>query len=316
LSAVVARVIRSGFAESVHHGHVVVLDAAGQAVASLGDPDALMFARSANKLGQTSAMLAAGLDLDGELLALAAASHSGEAGHLDGVRRILAQAGLDLTALRNTPDLPTDEAERRAWIRADRPASAVAQNCSGKHAAMLVTCVRAGWDLATYCDPAHPLQLAIAEELADLSGRPLGPTGVDGCGAPLSATSLTGLARSFAVLATADPGTARGRVAAAVRAYPWWVGGTRHVVTTLIRAVPAIIAKDGAEAVFAAALPTGAAVAVKIADGGLRAAPVVLAAALEVAGVDPGLLAPLRQAPVLGHGRPCGSVEAVPLLPG
>jgi L-asparaginase II len=101
-----------------------------------------------------------------------------------------------------------------------------------------------------------------------------------------------------------------------VRAYPWWVGGTRHVVTTLIRAVPAIIAKDGAEAVFAAALPTGAAVAVKIADGGLRAAPVVLAAALEVAGVDPGLLAPLRQAPVLGHGRPCGSVEAVPLLPG
>jgi L-asparaginase II len=314
VSPVVAEVVRSGFVESVHHGNVVVLNAAGDLVVSVGDPAAPMFARSANKLGQAAAMLGAGLDLDGELLALAAASHSGEAGHLDGVRRVLALADLDVSALQNTPDLPLDETERRRWIRAGRPATASAHNCSGKHAAMAVTCVRAGWDLATYCDPAHPLQQAIARELADLAGQPLSATGVDGCGAPLSAMSLTGLARSFAALATAAPGTTRGRVAAAVRAHPWWVGGTRHVVTTLIRSVPEIVAKDGAEAVFAAALPTGAAVAVKIADGGLRAAPVVLAAALELAGVDRASLAPLRLAPVLGHGRSVGAVRAVPLV--
>ncbi len=309
----VAHVVRSGFTESVHHGSIVVLDPEGGVVVSAGEPDAPMLPRSSNKLVQAAAMLRSGLDLDGELLALAAASHSGEPFHIDGARRILAGAGLDESALQNTPDLPHDQAERTAWIAVGRGPTSVAQNCSGKHAAMLATCVAAGWDVATYRDVGHPLQRAIAEVLSELAGEPVGATGVDGCGAPVMAISLTGLARSFARLATAPSGSAEGRVSAAVRAFPQWVGGSRRDVTQLLRAVPGLIAKDGAEAVYAAALPSGWSAAVKIADGGERARTVVMAQALLAAGVDPEAIAFLADVPVLGHGEPVGRVQAVPL---
>jgi L-asparaginase II len=309
----VAEVVRSGFVESVHHGSVVVIDPGGRVVLAVGEPDAPMFARSSNKLVQAAAMVASGLDLDGELLALGAASHSGEPFHLDGARRILAGAGLDESSLQNTPDLPYDATERREWIEAGRGPTSLAQNCSGKHAAMLATCVAAGWDLATYRDPAHPLQVAIAHRLAHLAGEPVTATGVDGCGAPVMAVTLTGLARSFAALATASPSTPEGRVAAAVRAHPEWVGGTRRDVTRLMRAVPGLVAKDGAEAVYAAALPSGHAAAVKIADGGERARPVVMAQALVAMGVEATAVEFLAEAPVLGHGEPVGAVRALPL---
>ena len=178
---------------------------------------------------------------------------------------------------------------------------------------MLATCVAAGWDVATYRDPRHPLQQQIAAALAELAGEPVTATGVDGCGAPVMAVSLVGLARSFARLATAAVGTPEGRVAAAVRAHPEWLGGTRRDVTRLIRAVPGLIAKDGAEAVYAAALTTGHAVAVKIADGGARASAVVVGEALAAAGVDPDAVSFLADAPVLGHGEPVGAVRALPL---
>ncbi|GAB3598568.1 asparaginase [Angustibacter peucedani] len=312
-AAPVAHVVRSGFVESVHHGSVVVLDPDGEVVLAVGEPREPMFARSSNKLAQAAAMLHAGLDLDGELLALASASHSGEPFHLEGARRVLAGAGLDEQALQNTPDLPYDERERTAWLAAGRGPTSLAQNCSGKHAAMLATCVAAGWDLATYRDPEHPLQVAIAHELGALAGEPVGATGVDGCGAPVMAVSLVGLARSFSRLATAAAGTPEARVADAVRAHPEWLGGTRRDVTQLLRAVPGLIAKDGAEAVYAAALPSGHAAAVKIADGGQRARPVVMAEALVAAGVDRSLLGFLSDVPVLGHGERVGSVQALPL---
>ena len=312
-AAPVAEVVRSGFVESVHHGHVVVIDPEGAVVLSAGDPDAPMFARSSNKLAQAAAMVDAGLDLDGELLALAAASHSGEAFHLDGAQRILAGAGLDESALQNTPDLPYDAEERRAWIASGRGPTSLAQNCSGKHAGMLATCVAAGWDVTTYRDPEHPLQVRIAATLCRLAGEPVGAVGVDGCGAPVMAVSLTGLARSFAALAVATPDTPEGRVAAAVRAHPEWLGGHRRDVTRLMQAVPGLIAKDGAEAVYAAALPSGHALALKIADGGERARPVVMAQALAATGVEPSSVAFLSDAPVLGHGEPVGAVRALPL---
>ena len=155
---VVAHVVRSGFVESVHHGSVVALDANGSTSLAIGDVTGPIFPRSSSKPVQALAMLRAGLDLDGELLALATGSHSGEAFHLEGVQRILAGAGLGERDLQNTPGLPYGEPERYAWIAAGHPASPLVQNCSGKHAAMLATCVVAGWDTATYRDPGHPLQ--------------------------------------------------------------------------------------------------------------------------------------------------------------
>ena len=150
-------------------------------------------------------MLRAGLDLDGELLALACASHSGEPFHIDGVRRILAAAGLDESALQTPPDLPVDEQEKAACIRGRPPASSVAMNCSGKHAAMLATCVANGWPTDTYLAATIRCSESLRETVEDVAGEQVAAVGVDGCGAPLFALSLTGLARAFARIATAPP---------------------------------------------------------------------------------------------------------------
>ncbi len=311
--AVLARVVRSGFVESVHHGTAVAVDADGDVVCAAGSPQAPIFPRSSNKLLQAVAMLRAGLSLDGQLLSLACASHSGERYHLDGVLRLLATAGLDASALRNTPSYPLDDDEWLAWRAARRSPSSLAQNCSGKHAAMLATCVENGWRTEHYLDPEHPLQRAVAETVADLAGEPVAAVGVDGCGAPVHAITPLGLAVAFARIAAAGPGTPEGRVAAAVRAHPEWLGGTGRDVTRLVRGVPGIVAKDGAEGVFAAALPDGRAVAVKIADGGERPRSAVLAAVLHRLGVEADVLDELLHVPVLGHGAPVGRVEVVGL---
>lgn len=311
---VIARVVRSGFVESVHHGVVVGLDAAGGVRLAVGDVRSPIFPRSSNKPLQSVAMLRAGLPLDGPLLALATASHSGEGYHLDGARQILAGAGLPVSALCNTPALPDDPAEADAWRAAGRGPEALGHGCSGKHAAMLATCLANGWPLDSYLEPHHPLQARVAQTVTELAGEPPAATGVDGCGAPVLAVSPTGLARAFSRIAIAGPDTAEGRVAAAMRRYPEWVGGTDRAVTAVHRAVPGLIVKDGAEAVAAAALPDGRAVVVKIADGGDRAVlPVLIAAlrrlGLDGTGTDEAALAALSTSPVLGHGRQVGLVE-------
>jgi len=308
---VVAHVIRSGFVESVHHGSVVALDADGSTLLAIGDVAGPIFPRSSSKPIQALAMLRAGLDLDGELLAMAAASHSGERFHLNNVLRILAGAGLTEQDLQNTPDLPYDETERTEWIAAGRKATSLAQNCSGKHSAMLATCVAAGWDTATYRDPQHPLQQLMEQTLADVSGESVAATGIDGCGAPVMAVSLTGLARAFSRIAAAPKGTNEARVADAMRAFPQCVGGTRRDVTALMRGVPGLIAKDGAESVYAVGLDDGRAIALKIADGGQRARPIVMVAALRRLGIDSDVFDKMAHAPVLGHGYLVGSIDAV-----
>jgi L-asparaginase II len=311
--APLAFVTRSGFVEGVHQGSAVALEPGGRPLVAAGDPAAPMLPRSSLKPLQSLAMLRAGLPLDGELLALATASHSGEPFHLAGVDRILASGGLTADALQNVPDLPLGVEERLRWERAASRPTSRGQNCSGKHAAMLATCRLNGWPEASYLDPGHPLQRLVADTVADLAGEPVAATAVDGCGAPALAISLTGLARAFGRLATAAPDTPEGRIATAIRVHPQWLGGTGREVTELIRAVPGLIAKDGAEAVYAAALPDGRAVALKIADGSERARQVVMVALLRRLGVQEPDLDALTERPVLGHGRPVGAVLAVDL---
>ena len=311
----VARVVRNGVVESVHHGHVVGLDAGGGAAVVAGDPRVTFFPRSSLKPVQAAAMLRAGLDLSGELLALAAASHSGEPPHLDGVHRILGGAALAESDLQNTPDRPLDPDEAARWRAAGRAPTALAQNCSGKHAAMLATCRAAGWDTAGYLDPAHPLQRAIRAGVEELTGVPVAHTAVDGCGAPLFSTTPAGLARAVARIATASEGTAEGRMAAAMRAHPWWVAGTGRDVVRFAAAVPGLIAKDGAEGVFVAALPDGRTVVVKILDGAPRPLAPVVAAVLRALGVDGPALDAAGDTPVLGHGVPVGRIEPLVARP-
>jgi len=312
---VVAEVVRSGFVEGHHHGSVVALAADGSTAWSVGDATSPVLPRSCNKPLQALGMVHAGLDLPPELLALACASHSGEPFHLDGVRRILALGDLDTDALQTPPDYPLDDVAKLAAIRAGDEPSPLAMNCSGKHAAMLLTCVVNGWDTATYRAPDHPLQQAIAATFAEATGEPVAVTAVDGCGAPLLSTSLTGLARGFRALATATEGPGH-RVAEAIRAYPEYVSGTTRDELKLLTAIPGAIGKAGAEACYAVALPDGRAYALKVDDGGARARPVVMAEALRRdgvpadAGVDAAALDDTGRVPVLGAGEPVGELRA------
>ncbi len=307
----VAEVWRGEFRESVHHGSVIALDRSGREVLAVGRPHDTTYPRSSNKPIQSLAMLRHGLDLHDELLALACASHSGEDFHVDGVHRILHAHGLTESDLQCTPDLPIGEDALKAHLGAGRPKAPKYMNCSGKHAAMLATCVVNGWSTHDYLDPGHPLQRAIRDTLEELAGERIGAEGVDGCGAPLFGISLTGLARAFSTLARAQDGPEQ-RIAQAMNRYPEWVGGTNRDVTKLMRAIPGAVAKDGAEGVYAIGLPTGEAVACKIADGSSRARAVVVVAALRKLGV----IAPdeLATFPVLGHGRPVGAVRPSPAL--
>ncbi|WP_086662261.1 asparaginase [Lentzea kentuckyensis] len=313
---VVAEVWRGDFLESVHHGTVVATDISGTPALSIGRPDDVAFPRSSNKPLQALAMLRSGLDLDGALLALACASHSGEDFHVAGALEILASAGLSEDALQCTPDLPLgDEARAQHLARGLSPAPKY-MNCSGKHAAMLATCVVNGWSTDNYLDPTHPLQVATRATIEDVAGEPVAQVGVDGCGAPIFAISLTGLARAFGRLAAAPAGTLEHRVAAAMNAYPEWVGGTGRDVTVLMAALPGVIAKDGAEGVYAVGLPTGEGVALKIADGSSRARAVVVVAVLKRLGVDVSKIEDLATVPVLGHGRMVGAVKPALALAG
>ena len=313
---VVAEIVRSGFVEGHHYGSVVVLDRDGEVDWSVGDATSAMFPRSCNKPVQALGMLRSGLQLPPDLLALACASHSGEPMHLDGARAILAVAGLDVSALRTPPDYPIDDTAREEWIRAGHHRESVAMNCSGKHAAMLVTCVVNGWDTASYLDVDHPLQVAIAKTFAELTGETVEAVAVDGCGAPLLSTSLTGLARAFRTLAVAEDGPER-LVADAIRTFPDYTSGTRRDESALLRAIPGAIGKAGAESCYAVALPDGRAVALKTDDGAPRVRPVLMAAALErmgvpdESGVDGAAVRRTGVVELLGGGAPVGGLRAV-----
>lgn len=318
-AAPLAHVVRGDLVESVHLGHLVALGADGEPVLELGDPGVTMWPRSSVKPFQAVAMVRHGLDLPERLMALAAASHNGEPDHVAGAHAILARAGLDEQALRNTPDLPWGSAAMRDWLAAGQGPERISQNCSGKHAAMLLTCVTAGWDIETYLHPDHPLQQAIRETVGELTGVPVATETVDGCGAPLFATTVTGLARGFARVAAApvsDPESAEARVARAMAAHPDMVAGGQRPTTTLMRAVPGLVAKDGADGIFAAGLPDGRAVAFKVLDGAERPLAPVLVAALDALGafdgdgVDHEAVASLRERAVLGAGRPVGAIRA------
>lgn len=312
---VVAEIVRSGFVEGHHYGSIVALAADGSVDWSVGEVAAQVLPRSSNKPVQALAMVELGLDLPDDLLALACASHSGEAFHVEGVRRTLESAGLDESALRTPADYPLDDDAREAVVRAGGARTPILMNCSGKHAAMLATCVVRGWDTATYLDPAHPLQVAIADTFARLTGEPIDTVAVDGCGAPLLSTSLTGLARAFSTLATATDGPQR-RVADAIRRHPEYVSGTTRDELALHRAVPGLIGKAGAESCYAVALPDGRAWALKTDDGAARVRPVLMAEALrrsgvlDEAGVDGEAVASTGRVELLGGGVPVGEIRA------
>lgn len=308
--ALLAEVTRSGFTESRHFGSLVGLNARGEVSIALGDVGAAVLPRSTSKPLQAAGSLGAGARIAEERLAIAAGSHTGEERHVAAVLRVLADAGLTADALQCPPSWPEDEPTMAALIRAGAGQARIRHNCSGKHAAMLSACVASGWSTNDYLEPDHPVQQRIRETMERLAGERIAHVAVDGCGAPTLGLTLTGLARALRAIAIAVDNSPESAVAAAMRAHPEFVGGTGHPNTALMLAIPGVIAKGGAEGVFAVATPDGYAAAMKVVDGSARACTQIALSALAALGVDTTLADALATLPVLGGGQPVGVVRA------
>jgi L-asparaginase II len=280
-----------------------------------GTVDRPILPRSSNKPVQATALLAVGWEPRSQAeLAIGAGSHNGEDGHRELAGAMLDAAGLGPADLGCPPALPQHEPTKAAWIAEGRAPDRLAMNCSGKHAAMLSACVAAGWPTEGYLDRDHPLQQAIEARLGDAAGEPVTAVVVDGCGAPQHALSVTGLARGVLSLVQAAEGSRERSVADAMRAEPWFVAGTGREDTDLMRAVPGLLVKGGADGVHVAAVPGRGAVALKLDDGGERGRTPALCAALLRLAVPADLLAPWLQIPVSGGDGVVGEVRSADIL--
>jgi L-asparaginase II len=271
---ILATVTRSDIEESLHLGHLIVLNSDGSTYLSKGSPELPIFPRSAVKSLQASAMLKAGLAVNDEELAIICASRSGSQKHIDLVIKMLEKREIPLSALKNSVDKPLGEKEKISW--GEKLPNQLAQNCSGKHAGMLITCKHNSWDMSTYLETSHPLQIVIKNEIEELSGEDVSAVSIGGCGAPLFAISLIGLARSISNLVTSKNPVYK-RIVTACTTYPELVAGQGRLTTRLMKAIPGLFMKEGAEGVQVCALSDGRVISIKIIDGSWRpVAPILM----------------------------------------
>ena len=287
---ILVEVLRSHLVESRHRGAVAVADADGGTVLAIGDVTTPIFPRSAVKALQALPLIESGaadaFGFGDEELALACASHSGEAGHVAAVTGMLAKAGLDVSALRCGAHWPMAQSAVVALARTGEP-SALHNNCSGKHAGFLCVACANGIDHADYWRPQHPVQREVRAVLEDLTGATLSDDrrAIDGCSVPTWAIPLQNLAHAFAKFGTGkglSPERARAaaRLRAACAQKPWHVAGTGRFCTEIMQLFGArVFVKTGAEGVYCGALPEqGLGIALKCDDGAGRAAQAVMAA--------------------------------------
>lgn len=318
-SVELAVVERNGFVESRHHGVAVVLAADGTEKLALGEVTAAFLPRSSMKPLQALACLSAGAELADERLAIAMASHCGTERHAEVARGILQSAGLTEDDLGCPAAWPTDTASRDEMVRDHAAPSPLRMNCSGKHAAMLVTCVANGWPTEGYLDVQHPLQVHIREVIERLVGERMTTTAIDGCGAPVYAMSLVGLARAIQRIATSSERSpfalhrSAGTLVRAVRENAWTIDGPGRPDTVVIERL-GVFSKMGAEGVQVMTAPDGTTVALKMLDGSNRAGWAVALRLLERVGAlsaqdvaDTLALLPLS---ISGGGREVGAIRS------
>lgn len=310
----VARLLRSDVVESTHLGSVVVADKDGAVVASVGDPERPTFIRSTGKPFQAAVSIAlAGERPPDEEIAVMAASHNAEEEHLRAVRSLLDRAGLTEGALRCPPGRPMDPDPDRP----PEPPARILHNCSGKHAGMLLAAVRRGDEVSSYPDGSHPVQMAVADLMRRATGTARAAVAVDGCGVPVEAVPLRGLATAYARLAVpaalGPEGGAAEAVVSAMARFPFLVAGRGRVCTVVMEGRSGLLVKVGAEGVAGATLlDRGFGVAVKIEDGAQRARDAALLRVLGLLGVvdpDDPVLAPFARPPVRGGERTAGAFE-------
>ena len=279
-SPILAQSIRGKTVESIHRGHIAIVDGTGNRVATIGDPETVTYFRSAAKPFQAIPLVSGGAaDAFGfteDEIAMACASHSGEPRHVKLVGSMLLKSGLSEADLRCGIHLPFYKPEAERLIRSGMPASTLHNNCSGKHAGMLATAKHNGWDTSTYDDPEHPVQQKILQavsEFTELSPEAV-RIGIDGCAAPNFAVPVSAMARSFVKLISPQAGEAACRIAAVMIKHPYLIGGTDRLDTIIMQAAPGrILSKVGADGVWVCGVlpdekfPDGLGIALKIEDG-------------------------------------------------
>lgn len=309
--SVVAELFRDGLVESLHSGIVAVVDAAGKLLLEVGNSQAIVYPRSTLKPLQTIAVLNTGVDLTPVEIVLTTASHCGSLEHRDAVQGFLERQGLDSINLQCPLDWPLGAHERAEMQQSAGAPNRVAMNCSGKHAGFLAATQHAGYSLENYLEPTHPLQKDILGTIEEWSHEKVAVSSTDGCGAPLHALSVAGLARAIAQVANGHTPHAR-HLVEAVSAHPWAIDGRGRANTLTIEKIGGI-AKIGAEGLVVIGTPEGVAVAVKIIDGSMRATtPVALEALVQVGAIEPAirddLVATLGE-PVMGGDRIIGGLR-------
>lgn len=283
-----AVVTRGGLNESFHRGVAVLTGPDGKVVAHKGYSKRLIYPRSAIKPLQTVAMRRAGLNLTGAELAITSASHRSTAKHIELVRNILNKAGLPESALQ-CPE-------------------GIQFNCSGKHAGFLTADVLNGWSTEDYLSVDNPIQKLVVEVLEEFSGEKILHTTVDGCGAPLHSMTVEGIARAIGKVSSTET-----ELVDTLTANGWVISNAG--VPDAILLDRGFIAKNGAEGVFVVGTREGYGVCVKIADGNLRAAPLVAIKLMHENGVlDDAKYSELKEllaVPSLGGGKPQGELVAI-----
>ncbi|MGB3390920.1 MAG: asparaginase [Pseudaminobacter sp.] len=286
-------VLRGDVVESIHRGRVAVVDADGGVVLAIGDIELPVFPRSAVKAIQALPLVETGAadaySFGDRELALACASHSGEAAHVELAAAMLARAGLNVDALECGAHWPSQQDATVKLARSGGLPTALHNNCSGKHSGFLCACRHSGIDHRGYVRTGHECQKMVCEALEGVTGARHGDDnrGTDGCSIPTYAVPLKSIAHGFARMATGiglAPERARAarRLMEACMAAPFYVAGSGRADTKLMESAPGrIFVKIGAEGVFCAALPElGLGIALKCDDGAGRAAEVMVAAVL------------------------------------
>lgn len=311
---------RAGLIESRHIGAAVVVGPDGSVLRELGDGTAEVYGRSSLKLFQAIAVIRSGVHLEGEDAVLATASHAGTEGHTRVVRRLLERAGMTEGALQCPYDWPLDRDAAFAASAAGHGKRRITMNCSGKHASFLLACVQNGWPIESYLDADHPLQLLVRSTIEEFCGEPVGTVGIDGCGAPVFATTLRALARGVGRVSSAERNggdAAAVALSAAILEHPWAIDGPGRA-NTIVAERLGLIAKGGAEGVLVLGAADGTAVALKVLDGSLRATTMIGLELLASVGTidrdDADAVIAETTDRVLGAGVPVGALRASELL--
>ena len=293
LEPVLVKVDRQGLTESMHRGSAIIYHATHGILAAWGNPDKVIFPRSAMKPIQVFTALSSGLGIADEQVAFGCASHHAEEMHITMAERWLLQLNLSSEKhLACGPALPQHQQslisvlQRANANQSNKEAIAkrIYHGCSGKHCCQLAFCKHQGWDIDSYYEPQHPAQQALFSHLESLSDKPLEKIAIDGCSLPAPAMTLIGFARAMAQLASPQKLSqseqkAASQIFESVTKFPFLTGGTSAPNSVMTdKSAGRFFVKNGSEGVYACIIPeTHCSIVLKIADGAMRAADTAMA---------------------------------------